>query len=108
MQLKRKSDPIALEAEDRGRPQVAEEAVTLIVYNYAKGNKMLRTSDRIDTELLNTIKQLVVDLEVSSVTSHQWEKTIIESYKVFNQVVENRGGQVLVSPKHRQLQYIGK
>lgn len=108
MKLKRKSDPIALDAEDRGRPQVAEEAITLIVYNYAKGNKMLRASDRIDTELLNSIKQLVTDLEVSSVTSYQWEKTIIESYKVFHQVVERRGGKVLVSPKHRQLQYIGK
>lgn len=108
MKLKRKSNPIALDAEDRGRPQVAEEAITLIIYNYAKGNKMLRASDRIDTELLNSIKQLVVDLEVSSVTSYQWEKTIIESYKVFHQVVEHRGGKVLVSPEHRKLQYIGK
>ncbi|RRA98618.1 nucleoside triphosphate pyrophosphohydrolase family protein [Larkinella rosea] len=108
MKLKRKSDPIALDAEDRGRPQVAEEAITLIVYNYAKGNKMLRASDRIDTELLKIIKQLVVDLEVSSVTLYQWEKTIIESYRVFHQIVENKGGKVLVSPKNRQLQYIGK
>lgn len=108
MKLKRKSDPIALDAEDRGRPQVAEEAVTLIVYNYAKGNTMLRSSDRLDTELLNSIKQLVVDLEVSTVTSYQWERTIVNSYKVFHQVVENKGGKVLVSPKERQLQYIGK
>lgn len=108
MKLKRKSDPIALDAEDRGRPQVAEEAVTLIVYNYAKGNKMLKASDRIDTELLKTVKQLVVDLEVSEVTSFQWEKTIIESYKVFHQVVEKKGGRILVSPKDRQLLYLGK
>jgi NTP pyrophosphatase (non-canonical NTP hydrolase) len=108
MKLKRRSDPIALDTEDRGRPQVAEEAVTLIIYNYAKGNKMLKTSDRIDTELLNTIKQLVVDLEVSTVSSLQWEKTIIESYKVFHQVVENKGGKVVVSPKDRRLTFIGK
>lgn len=108
MRLKRKSDTITLDAEDRGRPQVAEEAVTLIVYNYAKGNKMLKSSDRIDTELLNTVKQLVVDLEVASVSSNQWEKTIIESYKVFHQVVENKGGRVLVSPIERKLTYLGK
>ncbi|MBO0952895.1 nucleoside triphosphate pyrophosphohydrolase family protein [Fibrella forsythiae] len=108
MKLKRKSDPIALETEDRGRPQVAEEAVTLIIYNYAKGNKMLKVSDRIDTELLNMVKQLVVDLEVSAVSSFQWEKTIIESYKVFHQVIDNRGGRVLVSPGTRQLKYLGK
>ncbi len=107
MKLKRKSDSITLDAEDRGRPQVAEEAVTLIIYNYAKGNKMLKSSDRIDTELLNMIKQLVVDLEISNVSSYQWEKTIIESYKVFNRVVENRGGRVLVSPANRKLEYLG-
>ncbi|SFQ79854.1 MazG nucleotide pyrophosphohydrolase domain-containing protein [Hymenobacter arizonensis] len=108
MKLKRKSDPIALDAEDRGRPQVAEEAITLIVYNYAKGNKMLRKSDRVDTDLLNTIQQLVVDLEVAQVSSFQWEQTIIASYQVFHQVVENKGGRVLVSPKDRRLEYLGK
>ncbi len=107
MKLKRKSDLITLDAEDRGRPQVAEEAITLIIYNYAKGNKMLKASDRIDTELLNTIKQLVIDLEVAKVSSFQWEKTILESYKVFHQIVENKGGRVLVSPKERKLKYIG-
>jgi hypothetical protein len=108
MKLKRKSDPLTLDTEDRGRPQVAEEAVTLIVYNYAKGNKMLKESDRIDTELLHIVKQLVVDLEVSAVTTYQWEKAIIESYKVFHHVIENKGGRVLVSPKDRVLKYLGK
>src|SRR6185312_11691602 len=108
MKLKRKSDSITLDAEDRGRPQVAEEAVTLIIYNYARGNKMLKSSDRIDTELLNMIKQLVVNLEVAKVSSYQWEFTIIESYKVFNKVVENKGGRVLVSPASRNLEYLGK
>ncbi len=107
MKLKRKSDPSALDAEDRGRPQVAEEAITLIIYNYAKKNRMLQESDRIDTELLNTIKQLVVDLEVSIISSFQWEKAIIGSYEVFNEVVENKGGRVLVSPKDRSLVYLG-
>lgn len=108
MKLKRKSDPVAVDAEDRGRPQVAEEAITLIVYNYAKGNKMLKESDRVDTDLLRTIKQLVIDLEVSVVTAYQWERTIIGSYKIFHQVVENKGGRVLVSPSTRELKYLGK
>jgi NTP pyrophosphatase (non-canonical NTP hydrolase) len=106
MKLKRKSDPLALDAEDRGRAQVAEEAITLIIYNYAQKNEMLRDSDRIDTELLNSIKQLVVDLEVSIVTSFQWEMTILGSYKIFNQVVKNKGGRLLVSPKDRCLRYL--
>jgi NTP pyrophosphatase (non-canonical NTP hydrolase) len=106
MRLKRKSDPTTLETEDRGRPQVAEEAVTLIVYNYAKGNRMLKSSDRIDTGLLNTIKQLVVDLEVADVTAYQWEKTIIESYKVYHKLLENQGGRVRVSPAERKLTYL--
>lgn len=108
MKLKRKSDSITLDAEDRGRPQVAEEAVTLIIYNYAKANGMLKASERIDTAILNMIKQLVMDLEVAKVSSFQWEVAILESYKVFHKVVENRGGKVLVSPRDRKLEYIGK
>lgn len=108
MKLKRKSDLIVLDAEDRGRAQVAEEAITLIIYNYAKGNKMLRRSNRVDTDLLNMVQQLVVDLEVAAVSSYQWEQTILSSYQVFHQVVEQKGGRVLVSPKERKLEYIGK
>lgn len=108
MKLKRKRDPLFLDAQDRGRPQVAEEAITLIVYNYATKNKMLKASDRIDSDLLNTIKQLTADLEVSSVSSFQWEQAIIQSYQVFHQVVENRGGRVLVSPEKRILEFLGK
>lgn len=108
MKLKRKRDPLFLDAQDRGRPQVAEEAITLIVYNYATKNRMLKASDRIDTELLNTIKQLVVNLEVSSLSSFQWELAILYSYKVFHQLIENRGGSVLVSPKERKLEFLRK
>ncbi len=108
MKLKRRSDAFTLDAEDRGRPQVAEEAVTLIIYNYAQRNGMLKSGQRIDTEILNMIKQLVIDLEVANVSSFQWEKTILESYKVFHQVVENKGGRVLVSPKERKLEYVEK
>ncbi|MBX2925424.1 MAG: hypothetical protein KF746_24720 [Chitinophagaceae bacterium] len=106
MKLKRKSDVITLDAEDRGRPQVAEEAVTLIIYNYAKANGMLKESERIDTDILNMIKQLVIDLEVAKVSSFQWEIAILKSYKVFHKVVENKGGRVLVSPRDRKLEYI--
>lgn len=108
MKLKRKSDPITLDTEDRGRPQVAEEAVTLYVYNYAKSNRMLKESDRLDTELLRTVKQLVEDLEVAHVTAFHWEQTILSSYRVFHKLVDNRGGKVLVSPKTRELNYLGK
>ncbi|RYE50855.1 MAG: nucleotide pyrophosphohydrolase [Sphingobacteriales bacterium] len=108
MKLKRVSDVLVLDAEDRGRPQVAEEAITLIIYNYAKGNGMLKGGYKIDTDILNMIKQLVIDLEVSTVTSYQWEKTILQSYNVFHQILENKGGKVLVSPKDRMLEYIGK
>jgi NTP pyrophosphatase (non-canonical NTP hydrolase) len=108
MGLKRKNDAFVLDTEDRGRPQVAEEAITLIIYNYAKNNLMLRLGQRIDTDILNMIKQIVVDLEISSVSSYQWEEIIINSYRVFHQIIENRGGSVLVSPAEYRLEYLGK
>lgn len=108
MGLKRKEDLITLDGEDRGRPQVAEEAVTFIIYNYAKRSEMLRNGERIDTELLKMIKQLVSDLEVSVVSAFHWETTIRESFRVFHEIVANSGGRVLVSPSTRELRYLGK
>lgn len=108
MGLKRREDPITLDGEDRGRPQVAEEAITFIIYDYAKKSEMLKNEERVDTELLKMIKQLVSDLEVSVVSAFHWETTIRESFKVFHEIVANCGGRVLVSPSTRELRYLGK
>ena len=46
--------------------------------------------------------------EVSSCSGKQWEKAILNSYKMFNDLRTNNGGRIMVSKKNRSLIYLGK
>ncbi len=105
---KRKSKPEIDENEDGARAAIIEEAISLYIYGHAKNHGLLKYSESIDTEILNTVKQLVSQIEVGDCTARQWELAILGSYKVFNFLKENDGGRVLVSKKNRKLHYIGK
>lgn len=108
MKVKRKSDDQIDEIEDGARAAITEELVSLYIYNYAQNHQLFKYSDRVDTEVLKTIKKLVSGIEVHDCTLKQWETAIISSYQVFEKLIKNKGGRVLVSIKNRNLLYIGK
>ena len=108
MKIKRKSDTTIDTVEDGARAAITEELVTLYVYNHAQNHRLFKYSDRVDTDVLKTIQKLVGKIEVQDCTSKQWETCIINSYKVFDELLKNNGGRVLVSIKNRKLIYIGK
>ena len=68
----------------------------------------MKYSKNVDTTLLKLVQRLVKDLEVNECSAKQWENTIINSYQVFNKLIENDGGRVLVSKKNRMLTFLGK
>lgn len=105
---KRKSKPEIDENEDGARAQIIEEAIALYVHDHAKNHDLLKYSKSIDTDILKTVKQLVKPIEVRDCSAKQWEEAILNSYKVYNLLIENDGGRVMVSLKNRQLIYIGK
>jgi len=108
LKIKRKSDTTIDTVEDGARAAITEELVTLYVYNHAQNHRLFKYSDRVDTDVLKTIQKLVGKIEVQDCTSKQWETCIINSYKVFDELLKNNGGRVLVSIKNRKLIYIGK
>lgn len=108
LKLKRKSEELTDEVEDGARAAITEELVTLFVYNHAQSHRLFKFSDRIDTEILKTIQKLVSKIEVRNCTAKQWETCIINSYKVFDDLIKNDGGRVLVSIRNRKMIYIGK
>ncbi|WP_027067137.1 nucleoside triphosphate pyrophosphohydrolase family protein [Maribacter sp. Hel_I_7] len=105
---KRKSNIEIDTNEDGARAQIIEELISLLIYSESKDNKLLKYSNNIDTGLLKLVKRLVKDLEIKDCTARQWEVTILNSYRVFNTLIENNGGRVLVSKKNRTLTYLGK
>ncbi len=108
LDCKRKSDAEIDENEDGARAQIIEELISLLIYDYSTSHNLLKYSNSIDTNLLKLVKKLVKQLEVKVCTAKQWENTILNSFEIFNKLIQNDGGRVLVSRKNRQLTYLGK
>lgn len=108
MKLKRKSSETTDEIEDGARAGITEELITLYIYNHAQYHRLFKYSNRVDSEVLTTVQKLVNKIEVKDCTAKQWEICIINSYKVFDELIKNEGGRVLVSIKNRKLIYLGK
>lgn len=102
---KRRSKPKIDEVEDGGRAGVIEEAIAAFVYDYAKKHNFLKTIRAVDYRLLKTIKSLTSDLEVSRRTPVEWERAILEGYKVWRMMRANRGGVVTVNLRQRKIRY---
>lgn len=108
LKLKRKSQPVTDENEDGARSQITEELVSLFVYQHALDHDLLKYSSSVDSGIIKKVQNLVMNTEVKDCSGKQWEKAILNSYKIFNELRANNGGRVLVSKKNRSLIYLGK
>lgn len=108
LKKKRKSDPTIDEIEDGARSQITEELVSLFIYHHALDHDLLKYSKSVDSGIIKKVQNLVMNTEVSECSGKQWEKAILNSFQIYNQLRENDGGRVLVSRKNRSLIYLGK
>ena len=108
MGIKRKSNNITDEIEDGARAAITEELISLFIYNHAVHHQLFKYSSSVDTEVLKNVQKLVSGIEVRDCTAKQWEMSIINAYRVFDELKQNNGGRVLVSIKNRKLLYLGK
>lgn len=108
MGIKRKSDNKIDEIEDGARATITEELVSLYIYNHSLDHELFKYSKSVDSEVLKIVQKLVSGIEVRDCTQKQWERAIINSYKIYNELRENNGGRVLVSIKNNRLTYLGK
>ena len=96
------------EVEDGARAAILEEAITAFVYNHAKNHEFYKDISILDYELLKTVKGLVSGLEVKICPLTQWQKAILDGYRIFNQLLENNGGRVRLNLNEREIKYLGK
>lgn len=108
LNCKRKSKPEIDENEDGARSQIIEEMVSLYIYSHALDHDLLKYSNSVDSGIIKTVKNLAGNVEVKDCSGKQWERAILNSYKIFNELRINNGGRVLVSKKNRSLIYLGK
>lgn len=96
LRRKRKSDPAVDEVEDGGRARVIEEGIAAMVFSYAERRNFLEGTERLDFELLRTIRDMTAHLEVSCRSEAEWEKAIVDGFGIWRQVRDLGEGKVEV------------
>jgi len=102
LKVKRKSVPQVDEVEDGARAAAIEEALTALVFAWAKDYSLFRGADTVEYELLRAIKLITRSVEVQNKTPREWEETILAAYNVWRQMIANNGG-VFVGDAQRRL-----
>lgn len=82
------------ENEDGGRAKVIDEAIVALVFIEAEKNSFFKNIDSVEYSLLRTIKDLTVHLEVSRVSTKQWEEAILKGVSIWRQLKEHGNGQI--------------
>jgi len=105
LRCKRKSMPAVDEAQDGARAGIIEEAVAAIVFSRAKQLGFFEGRDRVDFDLLKTVKEFVDGFEVADVPLWQWETAILDGYRVFRLLRNGPGGRVTLDLHQRRLTF---
>lgn len=106
LQCKRKSVPSKDEIQDGARAVIIEEAVINHIYDYARDHNFLEGMERIDLNLIKRVLNLVRNYEVEKCKPWEWQYCIIEGYRVFRKLKENKGGTVRVDSDRRSIEFI--
>ncbi|NWE51208.1 pyrophosphatase [Brevundimonas sp. P7753] len=102
--VKRKSFPKLDEAEDGARAILIEEGISSWIFNRSKPHYFAGV-ERVDYEILKTIKEFTRGYEVEDQPFWAWEKAILDGYAVFRELKLHRRGRVLVDLSEREIRF---
>ncbi|RKI64067.1 pyrophosphatase [Corallococcus sp. AB049A] len=103
LRSKRKSNHLADENQDGARAVIIEEAISAIVFSRAKQVGYFEKVQQVDFDLLKSIQEFTKGFEVADVPLWQWEEAILEGFRAFRQLKEQKGGLVTLHLNARQL-----
>ena len=103
LRRKRKSVREADEVEDGARAASIEEGISALVFSYAADRAFLSGANKIDSDLLRTIKGMTRHLEVSVCSPGDWERTILTTFNVWRCLSRQEGGTILVDIAGRSI-----
>jgi NTP pyrophosphatase (non-canonical NTP hydrolase) len=102
---KRKSDPRRDEVEDGGRGTVIDEAISILVFEYAAQHNYFEGAGGVDYPLLRTITNLTKNLEVKACTPKQWEEAILLGFAMWRLLKEKTSGRVICDMTERSMRF---
>lgn len=106
--IKRKEQEVVDEVEDGARAAVLEEGISILVFSQsppdASGNCLFSDSGSIPFWILENIKKMTRDLEVSSRSVDDWRRAISRGFGVFEELRRQGGGRVVCDLKARTIE----
>ena len=107
LKVKRKSDPQIDENEDGARAAIIEEGIATWIFNHAKRRKLFADIEegRLEYALLKQVRAMVEGYEVDQCPLWQWERAILEGFRVFRLLKDNKGGVVTIDLDGRMIDY---
>jgi NTP pyrophosphatase (non-canonical NTP hydrolase) len=93
--LKRKSKPEIDENQDGARAILLEEGAATFIFGRGLERDLMDGLDHVDYDLLKSIQELVRGYEVERCALWQWEKAILDGFKVFRAVKKARRGYIV-------------
>jgi MazG-like nucleotide pyrophosphohydrolase family protein len=105
LRCKRKSQPAVDENEDGARAGILEEAVSAVVFSRAKNMRYFEIATELDYDLLKIIQEIVRGYEAAQIPLWQWERAILEGFRVFRLLRANQGGAVSWSLPERRFEW---
>ncbi len=98
LKLKRKSDRSLDENQDGARAMIIEEGIATWIFNHASQNKYYSDTreGRLNYGLLKQVRDMVSGYEVEDCPLWQWERAILDGFKVFRALRDAHCGIVKV------------
>lgn len=98
LKLKRKSDPKLDENQDGARAAIIEEGIATWIFNHADRHDYYENTEigKLEYGLLKQVRDMVEGYEVDVCPLWQWERAILEGFKVFRQLRDAGSGVVTV------------
>jgi NTP pyrophosphatase (non-canonical NTP hydrolase) len=100
---KRRGNAKVDEVEDGGRAVVVDEAISALVFEYAREHNWLFDVASLDYHLLRTIKGMTCRLEVRERTMGEWQSAILSGFAIWREIRRRNGGEFIADLDARQM-----
>lgn len=107
LKLKRKSKPEVDRDEDGARAMIIEEGIATWIFNHAFRHKYFTDTPpgKLEYGVLKQVREMVKGYEVYQCPLWQWERAILEGFKVFRALCQAGGGDVTIDMERHSISF---
>ena len=103
--VKRKSVPALDENEDGARAGLIEEGISTFIFGRALERNLFEGLDSLDFDLLKLVQEFARGFEVERCALWQWERAILDGFKVFRELKLHRRGYVTADLESHTIEF---